>query len=58
MIKCSIKKVDNGFVLVVTDQGLSEFKTRYDKPIFVFDSLDELLLFLKDEFKDDDKEDE
>jgi hypothetical protein len=53
MKKCSIKKVNNGYILTVTDQGKSVLKTEYETPVFVFSDFAELMDFVSKEFRED-----
>ncbi len=53
MKKCSIELVDNGFILKVLNEGVSELKTSYDKPILVFKNLEVLFRFLRKHFPEE-----
>lgn len=53
MKKCSIELVDNGFILKVLNEGVSELKTSYDKPILVFKNLEFLFRFLRKHFPEE-----
>jgi len=56
MRKCTIERVDNGWIVTVTNEGVSNFKARYDKPKIVFTSMHDLQEFLATELskeKDD-----
>ena len=46
MKKCTIEKVDNGWIVRVVEQGVSEFKTLYDNPVKVFTTFDSLIIYL------------
>lgn len=53
MNKCTIKKVDNGFIVTVTDQGKSSLKTLYQAPVVVFTTLAEVVQFLEVGFSEE-----
>lgn len=46
MRKFTVKTADNGYILTVTDQGVSVLKTLYTSPLLVFPTLTQLLLYI------------
>lgn len=51
MRKFTVKTADNGYILTVTDQGVSVLKTLYTSPLLVFSTLAQLLLYIEKNIK-------
>lgn len=49
MKEFKVRVVDNGYILIITDQNQTMLKERYDKPTKVFQDILDLLKYIKEE---------